>query len=402
MRIHEYHAKKILSDFKVPIPEGEVANTPDEAKRIAKRIGKRVVVKAQIHAGGRGKGGGVKIAKSPEDAYRIANEIIGMNLVTPQVPDGKKVRKVLVEEAFDVDKELYLGVVVDRSRGEEQPVIMGSEVGGVEIEEVVRNKPSRIIKVSANPLASFTSFQGRKIAYGLRLDKSLIRETVDIIRSLYDIFMSKDATLAEINPLALTHDGKFVALDAKMDFDDDAVYRHPDIKALYDPDEEEPLEGEASGLGISYVKLGGDIGCMVNGAGLAMATMDLIKLAGGEPANFLDVGGGASVEQIENAFRILISDENVKSILINIFGGILRCDRVAKGLIEAASALRLDMPMVVRLQGTNVEEGRSLLEGSRLRFEIASSLSDAAQKAVALATEGESERSFETRSKEGG
>ncbi len=385
MKIHEYQAKKIFKDYGIPIPEGDVATTPEEVRNIAERIGKRVVVKAQIHAGGRGKGGGVKTADSPEEAEKVAGEIIGMNLVTHQTgPEGKKVKTVLVEEALDIEKELYLGIAIDRAADQEQPVIMASEAGGMEIEEVASKTPEKIIKVGANPVGSFSGFQGRKIAYGLGMNKPVVGKASKIIESLYRLFVEKDASLVEINPLLLTKDGELLALDAKINFDDDGLYRHPEIKELRDVDEEEPLELKASNAGVNYIKLDGNVGCMVNGAGLAMATMDLIKLAGGEPANFLDVGGGASAESIEKAFRILTSDKNVKAILVNIFGGILRCDRVASGVIEAATNMNLTLPMVVRLQGTNVEEGRKLLQESSLKFEVAEGLFEAAEKVVAL------------------
>ncbi|MFH2012059.1 MAG: ADP-forming succinate--CoA ligase subunit beta [Pseudomonadota bacterium] len=385
MKIHEYQAKKIFVEYGIPVPNGDVADTPEEVRDIASRIGEKVVIKAQIHAGGRGKGGGVKTADSPEEAEKVAREIIGMNLVTHQTgPEGKKVKRVLVEEALDVEKELYLGIVIDRSRDQEQPVIMASEAGGIDIEEVAAKSPEKIIKVGANPIGSYSSFQGRKVAYGMGMDKSIVSKVSKMIEMLYRIFMEKDATLIEINPFVLTKGGDLLALDAKINFDDDGLCRHPEIKELRDLDEEEPLEIKASNTGVNYIKLDGNVGCMVNGAGLAMATMDLIKLAGGEPANFLDVGGGADAEKIEKAFRILTSDKNVKAILVNIFGGILRCDRVASGVIEAASKMNLTLPMVVRLQGTNVKEGRKLLEESKLKFEVAEGLFEAAQKVVAL------------------
>jgi len=385
MKVHEYQAKKIFKEYGIPVPEGDVASTPEEVRDIAERIGKKIVVKAQIHAGGRGKGGGVKTADSPQDAKKVAEEILGMNLVTHQTgPEGKKVKKVLVEEALDIEKELYLGIAIDRSKDQEQPVIMASEAGGVEIEEVASKTPEKIIKVGANPIGSFSGFQGRKISYGLGLDKSVASKAGKIIENLYKIFMEKDASLVEINPLLLTKDGDLLALDAKVNFDDDGLYRHPEIRELRDLDEEEPLEVDAANADVNYIKLDGNVGCMVNGAGLAMATMDLIKLAGGEPANFLDVGGGASAERIEKAFRILTSDKDVQAILVNIFGGILRCDRVASGVIEAASKMNLTLPMVVRLQGTNVAEGRKLLEESPLKFEVAEGLFEAAEKVVAL------------------
>ena len=385
MKIHEYQAKKLFNDFNIPTPKGEVAYTPEEVKKIAEKMGK-VVIKAQIHAGGRGKGGGVKIANSPEEAYEIAKNMIGSNLVTHQTgPEGKKVNKVLVEEVLDIEKELYLGIVIDRSQDEEQPVIMGSSEGGVEIEKVAADTPEKIVKVSANPVGSFSPYQGRKIAFGMGLDKEATKKATKLLSNLYNLIMGKDASLVEINPLVVTKTGELIALDAKINFDDDGLYRHPDIKELRDLDEEEPLEREASDLGVNYIKLDGNVGCMVNGAGLAMATMDLIKLAGGEPANFLDVGGGASAEKIEKAFSILISDKNVKAILVNIFGGILRCDRVANGLIEAAKNLDMNLPMVVRLQGTNVEEGMALLKESGLKIEVSENLDEAAKKVVSLA-----------------
>jgi len=385
MKIHEYQAKKLFNDFKIPTPKGDVASTPDEVKKIAEDLGK-VVIKAQIHAGGRGKGGGVKIASSPDEAYKIAKEMLGSKLVTHQTgPEGKTVNKVLVEEVLDIEKELYLGIVIDRSQKEEQPVIMGSSEGGVEIEKVAAQSPEKIVKVSANPVGSFSAYQGRKIAYGMGLDKEGAKKATKLLNNLYNLVIRKDASLVEINPLIITKEGELIALDGKINFDDDGLYRHPDIKELRDLEEEEPLEREASDLGLNYIKLDGNVGCMVNGAGLAMATMDLIKLAGGEPANFLDVGGGASSEQIEKAFSILISDKNVKAILVNIFGGILRCDRVANGLIEAAKNLDMSLPLVVRLQGTNVEEGRALLNDSGLKIEVAQSLDEAAKKVVSLA-----------------
>lgn len=383
MKIHEYQAKKIFANFGIPIPKGDVATTPEEARRIAEQIGTTVVIKAQIHAGGRGKGGGIKFARTPQEVERVAKEIIGMNLVTPQTgPQGKKVRKVLVQEPSDIERELYLGIVVDRTQA--QPVILASEAGGMEIEEIARRHPEKIIKVSVDPASGFSGFQGRKIAFGLGLDESLILEASKLAKNLYELFVAKDASLAEINPLAVTRDKKLIAVDAKLEFDDDALYRHPELMELRDVEEEEPLEREASDLGVSYIKLDGSIGCMVNGAGLAMATMDLIKLAGGKPANFLDVGGGATEEQVKNAFKILTSDPNVRVILINIFGGILRCDRVARGLIKAVEEMGIKLPMVVRLQGTNVEEGRKLLRESGLKFEVAETLHEAVRRVVAL------------------
>jgi len=385
MKIHEYQAKNILREYNITVPRGEVAATPERAREIASSLKTRVVVKAQIHAGGRGKGGGVRLAGSPEEAFEAAKEIIGMNLVTHQTgPEGKLVRQVLVEEAPKIEKELYLSLVVDRSRERECLVYMASESGGMDIEEVARTTPEKIVKAVVHPAIGFSPFHARKIAYGLGLDKSLSGQFSNIAKNLYQLFVEKDASLVEINPLVITADGNLVAVDTKINFDDDGLFRHPEIKALRDETEEEPLEVEAVNTGVNYIKLDGNVGCMVNGAGLAMTTMDLIKLAGGEPANFLDVGGGASPEQIEKAFRILTSDPKVKAILVNIFGGILRCDRVATGVVEAASKIKKKLPMVVRLQGTNVEEGRKILQESDLTFEVADELYEAAQKAVEL------------------
>lgn len=385
MKIHEYQAKNILREYNIPIPRGEVAETPEKARAIAASLKTKVVIKAQIHAGGRGKGGGVRLAESPEEAFAAAKEIIGMTLVTHQTgPEGRLVRQVLVEEAPEIKKELYLGLVVDRSYDRECPVFMASEAGGMEIEEVAKTAPEKIIKVAVPPGVGFSPFQARKLFYGLGLEKSLSTQFPNIAKGLYRVFVEKDASLIEINPLVITGDGNLMALDTKLNFDDDGLFRHPEIKGLRDKSEEEPLEVEAVNTGVNYIKLDGNVGCMVNGAGLAMTTMDLIKLAGGEPANFLDVGGGASPEQVERAFRILTSDPKVKAILVNIFGGILRCDRVATGLIEAASKIEKKLPMVVRLQGTNVEEGRKLLQESNLTFEVAEELDEAAHKAVEL------------------
>ncbi len=384
MKIHEYQAKKVLSDFGVPIPQGGVAESPKEAGEICAQLGKPVVIKAQIHAGGRGKGGGVKIASSPEEAERITSSMLGMQLVTPQTPpQGVKVRKVLVEEGVKIQKELYLGVVIDRAAA--MPVMMTSESGGMEIEEVAATAPEKILKIHVEPGLGLLSFQARKITFGLGLPPALISVGTRLLDSLFRAFAEKDCSLAEINPLVMVEDGRLLALDAKMNFDDNALFRHPEIRELRDVAEEDPLEVEATRYQINYIKLDGAIGCMVNGAGLAMATMDIIKLCGGDPANFLDVGGGASAEQVENAFRILLSDPNVKAVLINIFGGILRCDVLAQGLIEAASKLEVKVPVVIRLEGTNVEKGRSLLRSSGLNFTVASGMRDAAEKSVALA-----------------
>jgi succinyl-CoA synthetase beta subunit len=385
MKIHEYQAKELLGNYGIPVPRGAVATTPDEARVIAARIGGRVVVKAQIHAGGRGKGGGVKPAASPEEAFEAARTILGMQLVTHQTgPEGKKVRKVLLEEASSIRKELYLSLVVDRSRGRECVVAMASEAGGMDIEQVAAAHPGKIVRCAVHPAAGFSPFQARKLAVGLGLDAEQRKAFGEIVRNLYRLFQEKDCSLLEINPLAITEGGKLLALDTKINFDDDGLSRHQEIRQLRDPDEEDPLEVMAKNANVNYIKLDGNVGCMVNGAGLAMTTMDLIKMAGGEPANFLDVGGGASPEQIEKAFRIITSDPNVRCILINIFGGILRCDRVSAGLIQAAGNIEAKLPMVVRLQGTNVEEGRRMLQESGLRFTVADGLYEAAQKAVAL------------------
>ena len=384
MKIHEFQAKEILKTYGVPIPRGEVAGTPEDAKKIAEKLGGKVVIKAQIHAGGRGKGGGVKVVETPDEACQAAKKIINMNLVTHQTgPEGRKVKQVLVEEGLEILKELYLGIVVDRAQA--KPVIMVSEAGGMEIEEIAAKSPEKILKVSVDPATGFMGFHARKLSFGLGLEKELNKQALGLISKLYKIFIEQDATLVEINPLVITKDNHLIALDAKMTFDDDALFRHPDIKDFYDPDELDHLEVEASKYRLNYIKLDGNVGCMVNGAGLAMATMDIIKLAGGSPANFLDVGGGASAEQVENAFRILLADENVKLVLINIFGGILRCDRVATGIVEAAKKMELKLPMIIRLEGTNVEEGRKILKESGLKFEVAMNFRDAADKVAGVA-----------------
>jgi succinyl-CoA synthetase beta subunit len=381
MKIHEYQAKAILAEFGVPVPRGRVASTPTEAAAIARELGGTVVVKAQIHAGGRGKGGGVKLAKSPEEAQHVASQILGMLLKTHQTgPEGQKVKRVLVEEGMDIRQELYLGIVLDRTVG--LPVIMASSAGGMEIEEVARTRPDAIVKVHVDPATGVQGFHTRKLAFGLGLKGDLLKGAADFVTKLYRAFLAEDCSLAEINPLVITGDGRLLALDAKMTFDDNALSRHPEIQALRDLDEESPLEVEASKFNLNYIKLDGTVGCMVNGAGLAMATMDIIKLAGGDPANFLDVGGGASAEQIENAFRILISDRNVRAVLINIFGGILRCDRLAEGVIKAVRALDVKLPIVIRMEGTNVDLGRKMLAESGLNFVTANGMKDAAEKAV--------------------
>jgi succinyl-CoA synthetase beta subunit len=387
MKIHEYQAKQILSKFGVQIPQGEVAFTPNEAKEIAERIGPRVVLKAQIHAGGRGKGGGVKIAANPQEVETLAQDMIGMTLVTHQTgPEGKIVKRLLVEEALDIEKELYIGIVIDRAK--EAPVVMASSEGGVEIEKVAVETPELIFKEYIDPSTGFLGFQARKLAFKLELKGDTFKQAVKFILALYKAFEATDASLAEINPLLITKQGNVLALDAKMNFDDNALVRHPDIQEMRDLDEEEPLEVEASKYDLNYIKLDGNVGCMVNGAGLAMATMDIIMLTGGMPANFLDVGGGVSEEAVKNAFEILVSDTDVKAALINIFGGIVRCDLVANGIVKAAKELGLNIPMVVRLEGTNVEQGKKILEESGLRFQSATSMKEAAEKVVPLATQG--------------
>ncbi len=384
MKIHEYQAKQILNKYGVQIPEGEVTDEPSRARAIADKIGPKVVLKAQVHAGGRGKGGGIKLAGSSEEAEKIAKEMIGMTLVTHQTgPEGKLVKRILVEEALDIDRELYIGIVIDRAK--EAPVVMASSEGGVEIEKVAAETPELIFKEYINPATGFLAFQARNLAFKLGLAGDTFKQAVKFIMSLYRAFEATDASLAEINPLLVTKQGNVLALDAKMNFDDNALARHPDIKEMRDLDEEEPLEVEASKFGLNYIKLDGNVGCMVNGAGLAMATMDIIMHSGGMPANFLDVGGGVSEEAVQNAFKILVSDQDVKAALINIFGGIVRCDLVASGIVKAAKELSLTIPMVVRLEGTNVEEGKKILKESGLSFFPAESMKEAAEKVVPLA-----------------
>ncbi|HKA37574.1 MAG TPA: ADP-forming succinate--CoA ligase subunit beta [Thermoanaerobaculia bacterium] len=381
MKVHEYQAKSILARYGVAVPRGEVTDSPAEAREIAHRLGGRCVVKAQIHAGGRGKGGGVKLAKDPEDAYALARSILGMTLVTPQTgPGGRVVHKVLIEEALDIARELYLGVTLDRARG--LPSMMVSKFGGMEIEEVAAKDPAAIVREPLDPGVGMFPFQARKLAFAVGLAGESFKKGVAFMQSLFKAYVESDASLAEINPLLVTKSGDVLALDAKMNFDDNALYRHPDIKEMRDLAEEDPLEVEASKFGLNYIKLDGSVGCMVNGAGLAMATMDLVKLAGGEPANFLDVGGGASEEQVKNAFRIILSDKNVKAILINIFGGIMRCDIIGKGVVAAVQDMGLSIPVVVRLEGTNVDEGKRILRDSGLKITPADGLADAARKAV--------------------
>ena len=384
MKVHEYQAKALLARYGVAIPKGEVADTPEEAREIAKRLGGASVIKAQIHAGGRGKGGGVKVAKDADQAFEHARAILGMTLVTPQTgPAGRVVRKVLVEEALDLDRELYLGVTLDRSRS--LPVVIASRSGGMEIEEVAAKDPSAVVREPVDPFLGLFPYQARRLAFALGLAGDSFREGVSLLQALFRAYVDTDSTLAEVNPLLVTRAGRVLALDAKMTFDDNALFRHPDIKEMRDLAEEDPLEVEASKFGLNYIKLDGSVGCMVNGAGLAMATMDLVKLAGGEPANFLDVGGGANEEQVKNAFRIILSDANVRAILINIFGGIMRCDVIAKGVVSAVREMGLSLPVVVRLEGTNVDEGKQILRESGLAVTAAEGLADAAQKAVAAA-----------------
>jgi succinyl-CoA synthetase beta subunit len=390
MKIHEYQAKQILSRYGVQIPQGEVADKPSKAREIAEKIGSKVVLKAQVHAGGRGKGGGIKLANSPPEAEKIAQEMIGMTLVTHQTgPEGKLVKRILVEEALDIAQELYVGIVIDRAK--EAPVVMASSEGGVEIEKVAAETPELIFKEYIEPSTGFLSFQARKLAFKLGLEGETLKQAIKFILGLYKAFETTDASLAEINPLLITKQGNVLALDAKMNFDDNALRRHPDIMEMRDLDEEEPLEVEASKYDLNYIKLDGNVGCMVNGAGLAMATMDIIMHTGGMPANFLDVGGGVSEEAVKNAFKILVSDKDVKAALINIFGGIVRCDLVASGIVKAAKEIGLKIPMVVRLEGTNVEQGKKILEESGLAFYPASSMKEAAEKVVPLSKQGERE-----------
>ena len=385
MKIHEYQAKAILARHGVPIPRGEVAFAAAEAGEIARRLGGNVVVvKAQIHAGGRGKGGGVKLAKSADEAEKLARAMIGMTLVTHQTgPEGRVVSRVLVEEGLQMTRELYLSVVLDRASG--KPVMMASAAGGMDIEEVAASTPEKIVKVYIEPGVALVPFEARQLGFAIGLDGAQVNKAVKLMTSLYDAFVATDASLIEINPLVVTAAGDLLALDAKMTFDDNALYRHPDIRDLRDLGEENALEIEASKFSLNYIHLDGTIGCMVNGAGLAMATMDIIKLAGGEPANFLDVGGGANAEQIRNAFKILMSDTHVKAVLINIFGGILRCDVLAQGVIAAVKELGVPVPIVIRMEGTNVDEGKRLLRESAMNFTTADSMGEAAEKVVQLA-----------------
>ncbi|MGD1006343.1 MAG: ADP-forming succinate--CoA ligase subunit beta [Ignavibacteriaceae bacterium] len=384
MKIHEYQAKEILRKFNVAIPKGKVAFSADEALHAAEEIGGELwVVKAQIHAGGRGKGGGVKVAGSLEEVKSLAAQMLGMTLVTHQTgPEGRVVKRLLIEQGVNIEKEFYVGITLDRAISKN--VVMVSTQGGVEIEKVAAESPEKIIKETIEPELGLQPFQAKKLAFALGLKGIQHKNAVKFLMGLYDAYSESDCSLAEINPLVITKEGNVIALDAKMNFDDNALFRHPDIERYRDLYEEDPLEIEASKYNLNYIKLDGNVGCMVNGAGLAMATMDIIKLAGGEPANFLDVGGGASEETVANGFKIILSDPNVKAILINIFGGIVRCDRVAQGVIDATSEIKVNIPVVVRLEGTNAEEAGVLLKGSGLNFQVASSLKDAAVKVTAV------------------
>jgi succinyl-CoA synthetase beta subunit len=388
MKIHEYQAKAILKKYGVAVPRGDMAETREEAEAAAKNLfgagATGVVVKAQIHAGGRGKGGGVKIAKSVEEAGEIAAKMLGMTLATHQTgPEGRVVRRLLIEETLPIEKELYLGIVVDRT--EARPVFMASTAGGMEIEQVAAGNPNAILKEYIAPGMGLEAFQARKLAFKLGLKPQQINQAVQFMSGLYRAFEDTDSSLMEINPFIICSDGRLFALDAKMNFDDNALFRHPDLNELRDISEEDPLEVEASKYSLNYIKLDGNVGCMVNGAGLAMATMDIIKYAGGMPANFLDVGGGANTEQVTRAFEILLSDKNVKAVLINIFGGILRVDTLANGVVEAARKTHIQLPIVLRLEGTNVEQGREILKQSGLNFIVAETMKDAAEKVVAAA-----------------
>jgi len=384
MNIHEYQAKEILRRFGVPVPRGRVATTPEEAYAAAKEIGFPCVVKAQIHAGGRGKGGGVKVAKKAEEARELARKMIGMNLVTHQTgPEGKQVKRVLVEQGCAIKSELYLGVVLDTALS--RPSVVACAEGGVEIEEVAKRSPEKIIRESIDPAVGLLPFQVRRVAYRLGLPQDKVKLLLPLLQGLVKAYMDCDCTLVEINPLVLTGDGGILALDAKMNFDDNALPRQPEIAALRDTDEEDPKELEASKYSLSYIALNGNIGCMVNGAGLAMATMDIIKLFGGEPANFLDVGGGADRERVAHAFRILLADERVHGVLVNIFGGIMKCDIIAEGIVDAAAKIGVKVPLVVRLEGTNVEKGKKILSESHLAIISADTMAEAAEKVVAAA-----------------
>lgn len=381
MKIHEFQAKEILQKFGVPVPSGEVATSPSDARSAAEELGGKVVVKAQIHAGGRGKGGGVKLAGDAGEAEQHANDILGMQLVTHQTgPEGQKVKQVLIEEATDIDRELYLGIVLDRATS--KLVVMASQAGGMDIEQVAAETPEKILKETIDPGVGLQPFQARRLAFGMGLEGDAFKEGGRLIMALAKAFEATDSSLFEINPLVVTGDNHLIALDAKINFDDNALYLHKDLQELRDLDEEAALEVEASKYELNYIKLDGEVGCMVNGAGLAMATMDIIQYAGSSPANFLDVGGGTNVERVRNAFRILISDEDVKAVFINIFGGIVRCDRVAQGVVEALGDLEVNVPIIIRLQGTNAPEGATILKESGLEFTVAMELKEAAEAVV--------------------
>ena len=384
MKIHEYQGKQLLAKYGVTVPRGQVVNSADQAPAIVEQLGLPVVIKAQIHAGGRGKGGGVKLARTAEEAVELTKKILGMKLVTHQTgPEGREVRRVLIEEGLKIKQEFYLGIVLDRAIS--RLVFMASSAGGMDIEEVAAHEPEKILKEPIDPAVGLTAFQARKLAFGIGIPGEVVNKAVKFMMALYRAYVDMDASLAEINPFLLTEDGELYALDVKLNFDDNALFRHKEFADLRDLNEEDPLEIEASKFDLNYIKLDGTIGCMVNGAGLAMATMDIIKLAGGAPANFLDVGGGASQERVENAFRILLSDSNVRAVLINIFGGIVRTDMVATGVVEAARKIGVKVPVVVRLEGTNVERGREVIEQSGLGFVAATGMKDAAEKVVAAA-----------------
>jgi succinyl-CoA synthetase beta subunit len=381
MKIHEYQAKDVLKTFGVPVPKGGLATTPEEAEKIAQDLGGTVVVKAQIHAGGRGKGGGVKVVKDAAAAKQAATDILGMNLITPQTgPGGQKVKSVWVEAGTDIARELYLGIVLDRAQS--RLVIMASQAGGMDIEEVAAKTPEKILKEVVHPGVGLQPFQARRLAMDLGLEGDQVKQGVAFITALYNAYVATDCSLAEINPLVVSKQGDVLALDAKLNFDDNSLYRHKDLQELRDTDEEDPLEVEASKFALNYIKLDGEVGCMVNGAGLAMGTMDIIKYAGSSPANFLDVGGGTNVERVKNAFQILTSDKDVKAVLINIFGGIVRCDLVAEGILAALETMTIKVPLVIRLQGTNAEEGAQILENSGLKFTVARGLQEAAEGVV--------------------
>jgi succinyl-CoA synthetase beta subunit len=387
VKVHEYQAKALLRQFGVAVPDGDVADTPGQARAIAERLAGRVVVKAQVHAGGRGKGGGIKVADGPAAAEQAAGQILGMQLRTPQTPpEGILVRQVLIERASAIERELYVSITLDRSRSAH--VVMASRAGGMDIEEVAAQHPEKILREWAHPALGLADFQIRRLAFGLGFAGDQFKQGVALMRSLFALYLAKDCSLAEVNPLVVTAEGRVLALDAKLNVDDNALYRHQELVELRDVHEEDPLDVEASKYSLNYIKLDGNVGCMVNGAGLAMATMDIVKLAGGEPANFLDVGGGASPEQIENAFRILSSDPSVKAVFINVFGGILRVDRLAEGIIAAVRKLGLTLPVVLRAEGTNVELGKKMLAESGLALTMADDMGDGARKAVALARGG--------------